>query len=59
MLLVLVLVPGIGVMVNVAQRWIDFGPMRLQLSEIGKLGLLFMMAHYLAANRRHLDDILR
>ena len=59
LLLILVLVPGIGVTVNGAQRWIDFGPMRLQVSEIGKLGLLFMMAHYLAANRRNLDDWLR
>ncbi|MGB0290754.1 MAG: FtsW/RodA/SpoVE family cell cycle protein, partial [Opitutales bacterium] len=39
--LVAVLIPGIGVTVNGAQRWIDFGPMRLQVSEIGKLGLLF------------------
>jgi cell division protein FtsW len=31
----------------------------LQVSEVGKLGLLFMMAHYLAANRRNLDDVLR
>ncbi len=59
LLMVLVLVPGIGVRVNGAQRWMDFGPMRLQVSELGKLGLLFVMAHYLAANRRNLDDILR
>lgn len=58
-MLVLVLVPGIGVRVNGAQRWIDLGPMLLQVSEIGKLGLLFTLAHYLAANRRYLDDILR
>ena len=57
--LILVLVPGIGVRINGAQRWIDFGPMLLQVSEIGKLGLLFAMAHYLAANRRNLDDVLR
>lgn len=55
LLLVLVLIPGIGVKVNGAQRWIDFGPMRLQVSEVGKLGLLFMMSHYLAAHRRNLD----
>jgi len=59
LLLVLVLVPGIGVLVNGAQRWMDFGGMRLQVSEIGKLGLLFVMAHYLASNRRNLDDVLR
>jgi Bacterial cell division membrane protein len=57
--LVLVMVPGIGVTVNGAQRWIDFGPMRLQVSELGKLGLLFVMAHYLATYRRCLDDLMR
>ena len=59
LMLLLVLVPGLGVKVNGAQRWLDCGPMRLQVSEIGKLGLLFLMAHYLAANRRHLDEFLR
>ena len=54
-LLLLVLIPGIGVEVNGARRWMDFGFMRLQVSEIGKLGLLFAMAHYLACHRRDLD----
>ncbi|ADE56084.1 FtsW/RodA/SpoVE family cell cycle protein [Coraliomargarita akajimensis] len=58
-MLMLVMVPGIGVKVNGAQRWIDLGPMRLQASEIGKLGLLFVMAHYLAANRRFFDQFVR
>ena len=55
LLLVLVLIPGIGVEVNGAQRWLNFGFMRLQVSEIGKIGLLFCLAHYLAINRRLLD----
>jgi cell division protein FtsW len=54
-LLALVLIPGIGIEVNGARRWMDFGFMRLQVSEIGKLGLIFAMAHYLAAHRRDLD----
>lgn len=58
-LLILVLVPGIGVRVNGAQRWMDFGFMRLQVSEIGKLGLLFALAHFLASNRRYMDEMLR
>lgn len=57
--LVAVLIPGIGVTVNGAQRWIDFGPMRLQVSEIGKLGLLFALAHYLSNNKRYFDQFLR
>ena len=59
LLLFAVLIPGIGVTVNGAQRWIDFGPMRLRVSEIGKLGLLFSLAHYMATNRRMLDDFIR
>lgn len=55
LLLLLVLIPGIGVEVNGARRWMDFGFMRLQVSEVGKLGLLFVMAHYLAGHRRDLD----
>jgi cell division protein FtsW len=54
-LLLLVLIPAIGVEVNGARRWMDFGFMRLQVSEIGKLGLLFALAHYLASHRRDLD----
>lgn len=58
-LLVLVLIPGIGVEVNGARRWMDFGFMRLQVSEVGKLGLLFAMAHYLASHRRDLDQAVK
>lgn len=59
LLLVLVLIPGIGVEVNGARRWMEFGFMRLQVSEVGKLGLLFLLAHYLAAHRRDLDCVFR
>lgn len=59
LMLILVLIPGIGVRINGAQRWIDLGPMLLQVSEIGKLGMLFTLAHYLAVNRRYFDDVLR
>lgn len=58
-MLVLVLIPGIGVEVNGARRWMKFGSMSLQVSEIGKLGLLFALAHYLAAHRRDLDHLLK
>lgn len=59
LLLVLVLVPGVGVRVNGAQRWIDFGFMRLQVSEIGKIGLLLSIAHYLTIYRRDLGAFLK
>ena len=57
-LLILVLIPGLGVRVNGAQRWMDFGFMRLQVSEVAKLGLLFVLAHYLTRYRRRLDSFL-
>ncbi len=50
--LLLVLLPGIGVMVNGAQRWIALGPMRFQVSELAKLGMVVVLAHYLARNQR-------
>ena len=59
LLLALVLIPGIGVEVNGARRWMDFGFMRLQVSEIGKLGLIFSMAHYLATYRRDFSRVLK
>jgi cell division protein FtsW len=59
LLLALVLIPGIGVEVNGARRWMDFGFMRLQVSEIGKLGLIFSMAHYLATYRRDFNRVIK
>ena len=59
LLLALVLIPGIGVEVNGVRRWMDFGLMRLQVSEIGKLGLIFSMAHYLATYRRDFNRVLK
>lgn len=58
-LLVLVLVPGIGVKVNGAQRWIGLGPMRLQAAEFAKLGLVFLLAHYLGGRPREVRTFLK
>lgn len=45
--LALVLVPGIGVEVNGAQRWIRMGVMNLQVSELAKLSVVLYVAGYL------------
>jgi cell division protein FtsW len=47
-LLVLVLVPGIGVQANGAQRWIGAGLIQVQPSEIAKVALVLYGAYLLA-----------
>jgi len=49
-LLVLVLVPHIGKEVNGSMRWINVGPVNIQVSEIAKLFALIYIAGYL---KRH------
>lgn len=50
--LVAVLVPGIGVGVYGARRWIDIGPLQLQPSELAKVGLLLWGADLLARKQQ-------
>ena len=57
--LILTLVPGIGVKVNGAQRWIGLGPMRIQPSEFAKIGLVFLLARYFADNQRNIAGFLK
>lgn len=50
-LLVLVLLPGVGRTVNGSTRWIGFGGLNLQVSELAKLFLIAYMAGYLDRRR--------
>jgi cell division protein FtsW len=47
-LLVLVLLPGFGVVVNGARRWFAAGPIQFQPSELMKIALVLYAARYLA-----------
>jgi cell division protein FtsW len=53
-LLMAVMVPGLGVTINGAKRWLDFGgPFTIQPSEFAKLGLLLWGADLLARKQQH------
>ncbi len=55
-LLTLVLIPGIGKEVNGSMRWIGFGPINLQVSELAKLFTLIYVASYLKRHGAELQN---
>ena len=57
-LLVLVLVPGLGTRVNGAQRWLRFGPLSLQPSELAKIALPLMLCRLAIARRDRWTNLL-
>jgi cell division protein FtsW len=58
-LLALVLIRGVGIRVNGSSRWLGYGPVRLQVSEMGKFALVFCLAHYLALNQTRIGELKR
>ncbi len=54
-LLLLVLVPGIGIEVNGARRWIGPGTLSFQPSELMKLALILYVAQFLASHPRRIQ----
>ncbi|CAB4605890.1 unannotated protein [freshwater metagenome] len=55
-LMVLVLVPGLGVNVNGASRWLGWGQLRVQPSELVKLVMILFVADVLTRRAKQLDD---
>jgi cell division protein FtsW len=51
-LLILVLVPGVGLKINGARRWLDLGPMNLQVSDVAKIGYIYCLAQYFSIFHR-------
>lgn len=58
-LLVLVLVPGLGRVVNGARRWLGFGSIYLQPSEIAKLSMVLFSAGSLAARQDKIGSFIK
>ncbi len=52
--LIAVLVPGLGVEVNGAHRWLNLGMFNLQVSEFAKLGFIIYFAGYLVRHGERL-----
>ena len=50
------LVPGVGVNVNGATRWLGYGPIQIQPSELVKFALLIWVADLLDRRRDHMHD---
>ena len=55
-LLVVVLIPGVGIKVDGARRWLGYGQLRLQPSEVAKLALLVFSADVLTRREAVLHD---
>jgi cell division protein FtsW len=53
-LLALVLVPHVGLRVNGARRWLGYGGLRLQPSELAKLAIIVMLAWYCERYQRQM-----
>jgi len=53
--LILVLIPHIGIEVKGSRRWLGLGPIRLQVSELSKVAMVFCLAHYLALNQTRIE----
>ena len=51
-LLLIVLIPGIGRSVNGSRRWLAFGPIGIQVSELAKLTMIFYLSGYLVRQQK-------
>jgi len=58
-LLVLVLIPGLGKVVNGARRWLGFGSLYLQPSEIAKLSMVLFTAASLALRQDRITSFVK
>ena len=58
-LLLLVLIPGIGAVVNGARRWLRVGPINFQVSELARVLVLTWVCSYCVRKREELEKTLQ
>jgi cell division protein FtsW len=51
LMLILVLIPGIGRVVNGSRRWLSLGPIGVQVSELAKLTMILYVSGYLVREK--------
>lgn len=54
--LVLVLIPGLGKIVNGSRRWLAFGPIGVQVSELTKLCMIIYVAGYIVRQEKNIQN---
>ena len=59
LVLFLVLIPGFGKSINGSRRWLGAGSVAVQVSEFGKLAMVFCLSHYLAVNQTRIGELRR
>ena len=52
LMLVLVLIPGLGRVVNGSRRWLAIGPIGIQVSELAKIVMIFYLSGYLVREQQ-------
>lgn len=57
LLLIIVLIPGIGIVRGGARSWIGFGDISIQPSEFAKLALIIFTANYLEKNKEEISNL--
>ena len=57
LLLILVAIPGIGVVRNGSRSWFGIGPFGIQPSEASKLAMIIFTSKYLSKNKKAYKDL--